>query len=355
MPNSDTHYDYIIVGQGLAGSLLAYRLIQAKQNILVIDNKHEGSSSAVAAGIINPITGYRLTTHKLFAQQLQTAVDLYTHLEDLFSEKLIENIQQYRLLKSEEQVRYWHKRCQHPQFLPYTGEAFQSLSPFIANEFGVVQIHQSQRVYVQTLLRALKRFFMASNVYSEAKVDAHHLVVNEKKIQLNDWSANKVIFCEGYQAIHNPFWQHLPFKLSKGEILTLELETSIDGLYNWRQWILPKSGLTSNRVLLGANYEWGDFTESSSLDVTQAAKETLLMRLETNTKLKGKTIKQVAGIRPTPTHRYPYIGPHQSSNTIYCFNGFGSKGSVAIPYYSQLLCQHLLEGKPLPSEVTQFL
>jgi hypothetical protein len=40
-------------------------------------------------------------------------------------------------------------------------------------------------------------------------------------INWQDISAKKIIFCEGYQAIHNPWFNYLPFQLAKGEILTL--------------------------------------------------------------------------------------------------------------------------------------
>jgi len=55
----DKIIDYIIVGQGLAGSLLAYELMQEGKLVCIVDEHHLGAASAVAAGIINPITGRR--------------------------------------------------------------------------------------------------------------------------------------------------------------------------------------------------------------------------------------------------------------------------------------------------------
>ena len=52
--------DFMIVGQGLAGSLLASELLDAGKTIQIFDADHEGAASAIAAGIINPITGRRL-------------------------------------------------------------------------------------------------------------------------------------------------------------------------------------------------------------------------------------------------------------------------------------------------------
>ena len=52
--------DYIIVGQGLAGSALAVRLMELKKKILVIDQPARNTSSQIAAGLFNPITGRKM-------------------------------------------------------------------------------------------------------------------------------------------------------------------------------------------------------------------------------------------------------------------------------------------------------
>ena len=46
-----------IIGQGLAGSLLAWRLLLRGERVLVVDNGYCSASSTVAAGLINPVTG----------------------------------------------------------------------------------------------------------------------------------------------------------------------------------------------------------------------------------------------------------------------------------------------------------
>lgn len=50
-------YDFVVVGQGLAGTLLSYFLHKNGKSVLIIDDNFKGSSSKVAAGIVNPITG----------------------------------------------------------------------------------------------------------------------------------------------------------------------------------------------------------------------------------------------------------------------------------------------------------
>jgi len=50
-------YDYLVIGQGLAGSAIALQLLKRNRKFMVLDQPHQNNSSAVAAGIFNPITG----------------------------------------------------------------------------------------------------------------------------------------------------------------------------------------------------------------------------------------------------------------------------------------------------------
>ena len=48
---------YLIVGQGIAGTVLAHTLEDEHLDFHIIHQRQSGESSSVAAGIINPITG----------------------------------------------------------------------------------------------------------------------------------------------------------------------------------------------------------------------------------------------------------------------------------------------------------
>ena len=52
-----TMIDYIIVGQGICGTLMSYYLQKEGKNIMVVDEAKPNTASLVASGIINPITG----------------------------------------------------------------------------------------------------------------------------------------------------------------------------------------------------------------------------------------------------------------------------------------------------------
>lgn len=54
--------DCLIIGQGLAGSALAMRMLARGWKILVINRADSTSPSQIAAGLFNPVTG------KMFAK-----------------------------------------------------------------------------------------------------------------------------------------------------------------------------------------------------------------------------------------------------------------------------------------------
>ena len=49
--------DYLLIGQGISGSVLAWQLLKVGKRIVVINNTLANRASSVAAGVYNPITG----------------------------------------------------------------------------------------------------------------------------------------------------------------------------------------------------------------------------------------------------------------------------------------------------------
>ena len=52
--------DYLIIGQGIAGSVLVEHCLKAGLRICIIDDPRFSNSSKVAGGLYNPITGRKM-------------------------------------------------------------------------------------------------------------------------------------------------------------------------------------------------------------------------------------------------------------------------------------------------------
>ena len=102
--------DYVIVGQGLAGSCLAIQLCTRNKSVMVFDQPHLNHSTAVAAGLFNPITG------KMLAKTWQADVlfpyfySFYRHAESLLNKKFFFPIPIYRPFSSVEEQNEWMGR-----------------------------------------------------------------------------------------------------------------------------------------------------------------------------------------------------------------------------------------------------
>ena len=80
-------FDYIIAGQGIAGSNLAMHLLERGKKIAVIDDDWNGAACKVAAGVLNPITGKRLVKSWRSGIAMPYAKKYYASLQEKFGEK----------------------------------------------------------------------------------------------------------------------------------------------------------------------------------------------------------------------------------------------------------------------------
>ena len=76
------------MGQGLAGTILHFQLLERGKRVLVIDNNHEKSASVVAAGMYNPIVFKRVTKGWNVDKYSPYLVPFYSRLEQHLNNKL---------------------------------------------------------------------------------------------------------------------------------------------------------------------------------------------------------------------------------------------------------------------------
>ena len=72
--------EYLIVGQGICGTMLSWFLHKQGKTFLVIDDNNENSSSKIAAGIINPVTGRRYAYTWMIDEVMPFAIQAYDEI-----------------------------------------------------------------------------------------------------------------------------------------------------------------------------------------------------------------------------------------------------------------------------------
>src|SRR5665647_3942067 len=110
--------DFLIIGHGLAGSLLAWELMQRGCSVLVVDNGNENASQ-VAAGLINPITGMRFVKSGEMDTLLPAARSCYSQLATIFQQKFFIEKTMMRIFSSEKELNAAVKRVTDPDYQAY--------------------------------------------------------------------------------------------------------------------------------------------------------------------------------------------------------------------------------------------
>src|SRR4051812_5465969 len=80
---------YLIVGQGISGTMLSWFLSKAGQSCVVIDEARTDSASRVASGVINPVTGRRIVETWMINGLMPFAESTYNSMAEEFGVSLI--------------------------------------------------------------------------------------------------------------------------------------------------------------------------------------------------------------------------------------------------------------------------
>ena len=337
--------DTLIIGQGLAGSLLAWQLMQQGQKVIIVCDEQAPSASAVAAGIFNPISGQRFVLQAQADRIIPAAEQCYGQLQRQFGQMFFYPKIMLRIFKHRTERQHFDKRRQDSIYRPYLGSCLDNISG-LQTPYGLGQQRQTGYLDFTTLLTCLRDYFITQHSYMAGHFVYHDLKHAASDITWRDIHAQRIIFCQGFADQHNPYFKHLPFQPSKGEILTISTKTDLpDHIINGGQWLLP---LHSGQYKTGATYSH----DLDNADTTASAKAELLHGLQ---QLLSKPVdievsQQQAGIRPNTLDKQPFIGFHPEQQNIGIFNGFGSKGSMLIPYYAQAFANHIRTGSTIPSE-----
>lgn len=329
--------DFIIVGQGLTGTLLANELIKQNKTVMVLDDPERHKASSVAAGIINPVVFRRMTKSWLVDDAFPTMEKTYRQLEDLLKEELYYPGRMMRLL-SEEGVVFWVEKAFANKLETYIDPEpdLNFRNSNITNHYSFGCVNKAGKLDIQKLISSFSEYLLAQNSLRKVKFDFEKLDINADLVSYNDITAKKVIFCEGPSADQNPFFQNLKFKHSKGEILELKIpELNMNEIISDEVFVMPAG---NDRYKVGATYTWYEL----NWETTDSGREELLAKFKKITPVIPEMISQKAGIRPTMHDRKPVIGLHPEYPSIGIFNGLGSKGVLLGPYFARQLADYLV-------------
>ncbi len=343
----ENKYDYIIVGQGLAGTTLAHLFLQQRKRVLVIDEVKEITSSKVAAGMWNPIVFKRYTQSFLAKKLLAFNAEFYPKIEQVLAANFYQPRPYFKIFPSEQDIEHWRGKLTNPEVRDFLNpEIHLGLdAQYYNSPLGAAPIKHCGFLDVKEYINSSATYFAQQNGFINERFDFDALSL-EDEVRYKEFTAKKIFFCEGMGALDNPYWKDIvTFYPVKGELLTIKANLpEKEAIINKGIFMVP---IGSNLYNVGSTYNWSDI----DYEPTENAKTLLIDKIKNIIKVPFEVVTHKAAIRPSAKDRRPYVGLHKHHQQIGIFNGLGSKGVMLAPFFANQLVEHILEDKELHPEV----
>lgn len=335
----------LIIGAGLAGTSLAHQLLAKGHRVQLVD-RGINHSTAVAAGMVNPMVFRRMNKSWRLDEFMSEAKNFYLQLEQTVQHKLFHPIVIRRMLSSEQERNYWLERQKSPEFSDYLSEISLEDENYshAENHFGSGRVKSSFWVDAREYYDRNIAYFEQKE--SLLKEDFDSSSFDEQTLSYKGIPYDKVVFSVGYQQMETPFFQELPIQQTKGQTIRAHsLEIPEDESLNRKCFVLP---LGNHVFRIGATYEW----DNPDLTPTEEAKQELIGHLHVLGSFSYEILDQQVGVRPTVLDRRPILGAHHTIKNLYVFNGLGTKGYLMAPTLARELADYMFEGTPLDKEIS---
>jgi len=337
--------DYIIVGLGLAGLAFTRQLKKNNKSFIVFEDNSQNSSK-VAGGMYNPVILKRFTPVWDAKHQLEIALPFYKEMETLLNNQYDYPIDTHRLFTSIEEQNNWFAACDNPALSSYMiPRVITKKYNGIESPFGYGKLQNTGRIHTEKLLDDYRDFLFKTDEIRYEKFNYTDVELVDNKVTYQDIEANCIVFCEGFGIKKNPFFNELPMREAKGELITIHApELEIDFVLKSSVFIMP---LGDDLFKVGATFNWKDKTNLP----TKEGKQELLNKLNTIIKVPFKVVDHVAGIRPTVKDRRPLVGVHPEFTQLAVLNGLGTRGVMIAPTMAKELYNHIENGVELRKEI----
>ncbi len=333
--------DYIIVGQGICGTFLSWNLMKAGKKVLVIDDDQPFSSTKVASGVINPVTGRRIVRTWEIDKLLPFAKEAYTALGNELSVSLVRqcNILDFHPTPQME-LAFRDRLVEEKEYLRIPTDQDQ-WKYYFNYPFSIGEIDPCLLLDLHSLLREWRKKLALENALLSTRFEWVDCSIENGQVIYKDRHASKIIFCEGSEGIDNRYFNLLPYARNKGEAIIASIPgLPRDNIYKQGINLVPWQ---DDLWWIGSTYDW-NFTD---LLPTADFRRKVQTQLYHWLKLPFEIVDHIASERPANMERRPFAGLHPVHQTVGLFNGMGTKGCSLSPYFAKQFTDYLLYQTPM--------
>ncbi|MBX3254374.1 MAG: FAD-binding oxidoreductase [Chitinophagaceae bacterium] len=337
---------FLVVGLGIAGTLISYELWKAGKDFIVIDDSSESSKASLVAGaVINPVNIHKWEPVALAEAIIPTALETYRSLEVLLNIALMDEMS----------ILSFQSHEAHPLFLQKKNEGNRWLAEANAHDILSAEKNFKQfdalgiikpvwKIQALKLIEQWKQFLQEKQLFLKDRFQVKDCSVSAGTVVYKELSAEKIIFCEGAAASQNSFFRSLPFNKNRGEALLLSIPgLSPQYIYHHSTRLVPAA---DHLFWCGSNYQW-QFDDLLPDRQWRINTETLLHNW---LKLPFTVEDHIVAERPTTAGQEFVVGVHPAMPSVAILNGLGTKGFSAGPLLAKQLCNELLstqKAKPV--------
>jgi glycine/D-amino acid oxidase-like deaminating enzyme len=326
--------EVLIVGQGLAGTCLAWRLWNRGIKFRLLDRTVR-RGDAVAAGMVTPVSGHAMHLEWHVDKFLDEAVEFYRKIGMVLGgEEYFYPVPVLRVFGAESEREAFEAK--NDELAPWIGEVLDSVGGGVRGEFGGVVWNRGGWLRRQRFLDASKGYFRSHGLYEQRSMSDEEVV---------DTGAKLTVLCEGSAGLGSGPFQFLPEQRSKGETLTVRVPgLAEDRILTHDGWMIPRGGALFRA---GAGYLRNDLTS----EPTAKGRERVEYVVRSLTKLHYEVLDHVAEVRPIMATNLPVIGMHPKLPGLAIYNGLGAKGTLYAPGVADMFVNHLLDGTAIDPAV----
>ncbi|HIK67870.1 MAG TPA: FAD-binding oxidoreductase [Flavobacteriales bacterium] len=349
---------FIIVGAGLAGTLMAWELEKrgviyevwdapknpSKSSRTPIHSSPPNTSnqaSRVAAGMFNPVSFKRIVEVWNAREHMDVMRETYLKIESFLKipGKILHKSPIMRVFPNSQYRMLWEKRLEDEhnvsQFIrPVSDEAPDDI--VAPHGFGVVP--EAGWVDLPLLLDSFRSFLESKGKFREKTYNSTF----DDTIQTSNF-----IDCRGVGATEDLANHNLKIQSDHGDVLTIKSNINTKNMcVNRVKWLLPRGNHTYK---LGATYKWNVVnsipSEEGREELLTGIKPIISSEVFDNLEITNHE----TGLRPASKDRRPYAG--KINENTYILNGFGTRGVLIGPATAAHLVRFIFEDKELPKEI----
>ncbi len=358
----DSKPTVVIVGAGLAGTVLGRTLERQGSSIQIWDHPNLGSASQVAAGIWCPINFHRLIPGWRADEAIPCMLAFFAEEERHFGMQFMHSVPYWKPLLEDEQVAHWRRKMEElPEWLDLREGDQDALDlKRICHHWGVKAwgvVRASGWLNIEQYLQAcradwVRKGYIHEGPYKESManeilgishstmlVDARgYFAWQERQVGQESAVGQEGVFPKRSVAAMRP---------AQGELVEFDLE-------GWPQDVLLKKELFiqplgGQRFRAGATFEWSRLSPIPT-EEGRARLNADLQKMLGPWWSKVKNLYYKAGIRPSSHDRRPYVGADPTRINHFVFNGFGAKGVLLAPLMAEELTALMIHHQSLHPE-----